>query len=127
MSNLPITALFTFALGMVYLGLITQVILHRRKHRIVHGDGGDTAMKGKMRAQLNAHEQLPLFLIALGVAEIQGAWAWWLTLIGLTFLAGRVAHAYGMTCSVHPMRVIGTSANLSGLILVLLTLFITLF
>ena len=52
--------------------------------------------------------------------------AWWLMLLGLTFLAGRLINAYGMSTGAHQLRVVGTAANLSGLIFVLLTLAITL-
>ena len=126
MTNLALTAFFTLALGGLYIGLIIQVILHRREKRIAHGDGGDKAMRGVIRAQMNAAEQMPIFLIAFAVAEWRGAWAWWLMLLGLTFLVGRLINAYGMSTGAHQLRVVGTAANLSGLIFVLLTLAITL-
>lgn len=117
------TAWFALPLAALYIGLIIQVILHRRSKRIAYGHGEDKRLRGVIRAQVNAGEQIPIFLLIFDLTEATAGPTGWLALIGLAFLAGRVMHAYAMSFGVHQFRRIGTATNLSGLILVTLTLF----
>ena len=129
MDFLPLSAWFAVGLTALYIGLIVQVILVRRRLGVGFGDGGDKRLRGALRAQVNAGEQIPIFLILLGLSELASATAAtglrpWLVFLGLTFLTGRIIHAYGMSFGAHLLRVIGTAANLSALILLGITLFI---
>ena len=122
MEGFVVSSIAALALGSLYLGLIVQVIANRRRHRIGFGDGDNKKLRGALRAQVNASEQIPLFLILLGLSEQLGVDPRWLGLIALLFLIGRLLHSYGMSCLVHRMRVLGTAVNLSSLSAMLLTL-----
>ena len=122
MASLLITSLSALILGTLYLGLIVQVILMRRDRCIGFGDGQDKQMRGALRAQVNAGEQIPIFLILLGLVETQGLPGLWLGLMALTFFIGRLLHGYGMSHLVHRLRIIGTALNLSAFLLILLSL-----
>ncbi len=124
MFDLKMTAWFALPLAALYLGLIIQVILHRRSGKVAYGDGGDKGLRGAIRAQVNAGEQIPIFLLLFALCEATSGPTGWLALIGLVFVAGRFMHAYAMSLGVHRFRVIGTATNLVALILVMVTLLI---
>lgn len=118
------TAWFALPLAALYVGLIVQVILQRRSKRVAYGHGEDKRLRGAIRAQVNAGEQIPIFLLVFALVEATAGPSGWLALIGLAFVAGRFMHAYAMSLGAHQFRVIGTATNLVGLILVTLTLLI---
>jgi uncharacterized membrane protein YecN with MAPEG domain len=90
-----ITALFAGILSLLYIWLSIQVIRTRRIEKVSLGDGGNKKVRRAMRAQANFAEYTPLALLLMGLAELQGATAWWVLVIGLVLLAGRSIHAYG--------------------------------
>ncbi len=122
MEGFIVSSVVAFGLGTLYLGLIVQVISHRRRHRVGFGDGDNKKLRGAIRAQVNAGEQIPLFLILLVLSEQRGVDPLWQGAIALVFLVGRCLHAYGMNCLVHRLRVLGTALNLLSLATMLLTL-----
>jgi len=124
MIDFKMTAWFTVPLAALYVALIVQVILHRRSQRVAYGDGEDKRLRGAIRAQVNAGEQIPIFLAVFALVEATAGASAWLALIGLAFVAGRAMHAYAMSLGVHFFRVIGTATNLSALILVIGTLLV---
>ncbi|HET9510305.1 MAG TPA: MAPEG family protein [Sphingomonas sp.] len=72
---------------------ITQI---RRGRKIFVGDGGDTALVARMRAQANFVEYAPFVLILLALLELArgpSLWAWG---YGLVFVIGRICHVFGM-------------------------------
>lgn len=89
---LIITAWAAVILGALYSVLTFTVIYERRTKRIVHGDAGDKTVMKKIRGHSNAAEQIPLFLILLGLNEyVNGHWI--AALLAMIFIAGRFAHA----------------------------------
>lgn len=127
MNDLFLTAVFSLIFGVLYLALIVRVILQRRSKRVAFGDGEDKLLRGAIRAQVNAGEQLPLFLIVFALCEWRDAATPWLVGVGLIFLAGRLVNAYGMSFLSLRFRVYGTALNLVALISILGTLALTLF
>lgn len=107
----PITAVYAGPLALLFLWLSARVILHRRSLGVSLGAGGDATLERRMRAQANCAEYLPIGLILLGLAEVNGAPGWALHLLGLMLLAGRVAHGVGFTFDDRNMttRVAGTA------------------
>ncbi|MFV2051909.1 MAPEG family protein [Aliiroseovarius sp. YM-037] len=90
---LPITACTALLAGVLYVALTFSVILKRRGDGVVLGDGGDRAMQKRIRGHANAAEQIPLFLIILGLAEMNAAPTIMLIGLALTFGLGRLMHA----------------------------------
>ncbi len=94
-----ITALYAGLLGILYLVLAGFVVGHRRRARVGLGTGGDTALERAVRVHGNFAEYVPLFLLLLLVAELNGAAAWLLHAAALVFVVARLGHALGLSRS----------------------------
>lgn len=94
----------------IYLGLLTllflllsmRVIRARRSERVSIGTGGSKVVERAMRVQANCAEYSIFFMTLQLCAELQGTPGWLLHLLGLGFVAGRVAHAYGLSTEAAP-------------------------
>lgn len=94
---MPVTALYASLLACLFVALSARVIFVRRGARIALGDGGDSDLQRRMRVQGNFAEYAPFALLLLALAESLETPLWALHPIGLSLLAGRCAHAYGMS------------------------------
>jgi uncharacterized protein len=117
-AHLVATPLWAALLALLYLGLTAQVIRARYRTRTALGDGDDPGLARAIRAHANFAEYVPLTLILLILAELQGAWPWLLHLQGAMLLAGRAVHAYGISQvdEVLPRRSIGVALTLVVLV-----------
>lgn len=108
--NPAITALYGGLLGLLFLALCWQVVNHRRKGRVGLGTGGNADLERAIRVHGNFAEYVPLFLVLLLVAELGGAPAWLLHVLGGVFVLSRAAHAWGLSKSggTSPGRFYGT-------------------
>ena len=79
------------------IGLTYQVILQRRSKLIGLGDGSDKMMARAIRIHGNFCENAPFVMALLILLPLLGTASLWLHLIGCLFLAGRMAHAYGLS------------------------------
>lgn len=93
MSVTPVYAAIA-ALLFVFLGY--RVTRLRWAERIALGDGGNRVLLRAIRVHGNFAEYVPLALLLMAFAELQGVPAWGMHLIGLTLLGGRVCHAVGL-------------------------------
>ncbi len=100
--TLAITPIYAGLLALLFLALSLRVVRHRRANQISLMDGGDSKMLQLQRAQANCAEYAPIGLILLLVAELQGAPAAALHLLGSMLLAGRFAH--GLAFLSFPMN-----------------------
>ncbi|MEM1385803.1 MAG: MAPEG family protein [Pseudomonadota bacterium] len=91
------TPVYAALLAVLFLVLSFRVIGARRGARVALGDGGDRALQRRMRVHANFAEYAPLCLILMALAELQDRPGWLINLIGLLLLAGRAAHAYGVS------------------------------
>lgn len=103
-----VTALYAGLLGIVYLVLGGFVVAHRRRARVGLGTGSDTALERAVRVHGNFAEYVPLFLLLLLVAELNGGAAILLYPAGAAFFLARLFHAFGLSQSS------GTSAGRFG-------------
>lgn len=103
-----VTALYAGLLGIVYLVLGGFVVAHRRRARVGLGTGSDTALERAVRVHGNFGEYVPLFLLLLLVAELNGGAAILLYPVGAAFFLARLFHAFGLSQSS------GTSAGRFG-------------
>lgn len=92
-----ITALYAGLLALLYLALSYRVIKQRVNARVLHGDGGDKELILRQRVHANFNEYVPLALILLALAELQGAPIWVMHLLGAGLFIGRLGHAWGMS------------------------------
>ncbi|MBV1868521.1 MAG: MAPEG family protein [Marinosulfonomonas sp.] len=123
---LQITALYGALLGTIMIALSFFVSSMRGKTGISIGDGGDMAMLESMRRHGNFTEIVPMAVILMGLAEVQGAGSGWLHAVGVLLVVGRVAHPLGLSASkmMSPLRIVGslgtTVAVLISIVLILI-------
>ncbi|QCK85175.1 glutathione metabolism protein [Phreatobacter aquaticus] len=94
---MPITAFYAALLVPIFLVLSLRVINGRRDGRVALGDGGDPGLLRRMRVHANFAEYVPLALILIGLAESLGIGRWIIHALGITLLAARLLHAYGVS------------------------------
>ncbi len=92
-----VVALYAALLALLYLGLGLRVIRLRRRLKVAVGDGGQPELQRAVRVHANFAEYVPLALVLLLLAELQGAPAWLLHALGLALLVGRLIHARGVS------------------------------
>ncbi|MBU2866948.1 MAPEG family protein [Pacificibacter marinus] len=93
---LPITSIFACLATMMYIVLAFRIIAIRRAKRISLGDGADPRLETRIRQHGNFNEYVPLTLILMGLAELQGAPTLLMIALGLALLASRIAHVVGL-------------------------------
>ena len=116
---LSITPLYAGLLTLVFLALSVAVI----KQRVAvdkAGDGTDeTALNRSIRVQANFVEHVPLGVILMLCAELQGAPALAIHAMGATLLAARVCHGIGMSRTPQITALRAAGFLLTALMLVL--------
>jgi len=95
--TLIVTPLFAAVAAFMLIWLSYRVVRQRRAKQISVGDANDRILLRAMRAQGNFVEYVPLTLLLMGLAELQGAPLWLVGLLGLALLAGRLLHALGLS------------------------------
>jgi hypothetical protein len=121
---------FRAALAYVALLILGNVVLafgvirQRQRAKVTIGDGDDARLRQWIRAHGNYCENAPFGIAALILLPLVGASAWIVHLVGLSLVAGRAAHAQGLTKTgaESPGRMIGTTLTWLGLIAGALTL-----
>lgn len=110
-----------------WLGMRVGKLRHSLKVSV--GDGGQEPIIRRMRAQANFIENVPLTLLLFALVEAAGKGGVWLAPLGVVFLIGRIAHAYGMDSDTgfRAGRPIGMlTSNLTQLVLVIIGVLIAL-
>lgn len=107
--TLLITSITAALLTFLYVFLGLRVINMRRTGRgPSFGSTGDEQFLRAVRAHANLGEYAPLFLILLGLYELQGGMVWVLSTSAAVFVAGRILHAIGFGfMGTGPWRTIG--------------------
>lgn len=120
MSNLvlSVTPVYAGLLGLLFALLTFNVIRLRWRERVSLLDGGKTVMIQAIRAQGNFIETVPLGLLLMAFAEINGLPAPLLHALGAFILVGRSLHALGVLSSagVTKRRVWGMVMTMSGIV-----------
>ena len=119
--SLPITSLYGAAFGIVMLILWLNVTKRRAKLHVSIGDGGETALHEHIRRHGNFIEWVPLTVILMALAEVQGAAALWLHVAGALALIGRLVHPFGLRAdnAAHPARIVGNLGNILAMALLI--------
>lgn len=95
--SLTATPIYAALLAFVLIFLSLRVIRTRRTAKVALGDGGDQGLLRASRAQANFAEYVPMALLLIGFAELQGAPVLAIHGLGVVLLAGRLVHAYGVS------------------------------
>ncbi len=102
-----ITGLYAALLGLMFLALTHYVIAGRKQYHVGLGDGGNEDLATRVRIHGNFAETVPLVLVLMMLVEMQGAPLLSLHAMGLTLIAGRIAHIVGLRRSILRWRVVG--------------------
>ena len=92
-----IVPIYAAILGILFFGLSIRIIRLRRSLNIGLGDDSNPIMLRAMRVHSNFAEYVPLCLILLGFAELQGTWPIILHVLCIALVLGRLLHAYGVS------------------------------
>lgn len=113
MLIIPITLTMAAAAALINIWLAIRIGRMRTSQKVSVGDGGNEALIRRMRAQANFVENTPFVLAliaALELARFDGVWLW---TVGLVYMAGRIAHGFGMDGgALAKGRMIGTLITL---------------
>lgn len=120
MSPIPITSLYAAALALLVVALLLRVVLLRNRFRVGIGAGGQEVLGRAVRAHANAIETVPLALLLMLLVELGSIAPAWLHGAGIALVAGRGAHALGLSrhAGMSAGRLVGTVLTL-GVILFL--------
>ena len=91
-----IAAGYGLALAMMFIALTIRVVKGRYRAQVSLGDGGYERLQRDNRAHGNFAEQVPLALLLIALAEINGAPAWAIHVLGIALLLARLSHAYAI-------------------------------
>ncbi len=109
---LPITLTIAGAAAILHVWLSLRVSRLRRPLKADLGDGGHEILLRRIRAHANFTENVPLFLILLGLVELATGGSLWLWGAAILFVLARIAHAFGMDRpGANALRVAGIAAN----------------
>jgi Uncharacterized relative of glutathione S-transferase, MAPEG superfamily len=115
MPALPfVTAFYAALIGLLCVVLSLRVSLQRRRKRVSIGDGGDAELERVSRAFGNFAEYAALVLVLLALLEICHGSRVLVHALGICFIVGRLAHAFGLssTTDANPGRAAGALATL---------------
>ena len=93
---LPITLTIAGAAAILHVWLSLRVSRLRRPLDIGVGDGGNEVLLRRIRAHGNFAENVPLFLIVLGLLELATGSDLWLWGAAILFILARLLHVFGM-------------------------------
>ena len=117
-SSVTVTAFYAALAAILLILLSIRVIRARRSQKVAIGDGENLLLRRAMRVQANFTEYTPLALLLIAFAELQGAPAWNIHLLGAILIAARAVHAFGVGREPENLRfrVVGMAATFFVLI-----------
>ena len=96
MFFLPVALITAAAAALINLWLGIRVSQLRLRENIWVGDGGNSRLVARMRAQLNFAEYAPIVLVLIALVELTGAARSYLWVAALVFIIARICHPFGM-------------------------------
>ena len=107
-----ITLLITGCLIIMQLVLTAIVIRDRRRSKVHIDSDGALGLERAIRAHANFTEVTPIFLISLLILELVDSYLWWVFILGVAFILGRILHARSLLVTEarsgsHRGRVVG--------------------
>lgn len=95
--SIATTAIYAALLGIMLVVLSARVVGVRRTKQVALGDGGHPVLLGRIRAQGNFTEYVPMALLLMGFAEALGGAAWLVHGLGIALVIGRLLHALAVS------------------------------
>ena len=121
---LPLTSLSAIINGALLVFMTSGIALFRRRHNISYGDNGHGQFAKRIRGHMNGVEQIPIALILMALAEIQGATTGLLAVVLVCLSVGRLFHAIQFWAAKGPflLRPIGVVLTLLAQIIAIVWL-----
>ena len=118
MQHVPITSLYAALLAMLFVALSARAIRGRRASRLSLGVAGDAVLERIVRVHANFAEYVPIALVLLLLAELDGLAPGLLHLAGLALVTGRAVHAFGVSRTPEDfrLRVAGVATTLTVIV-----------
>jgi hypothetical protein len=113
----PVVASITAGVLIVgQMGLMFAAAMQRRRGRQAIGEGSDPAVIRAVRRHGNYAENAAIFVVVLALLEMMGAGRGFLAVGAAVFVAGRIAHAIGLSLpnTVNPLRIAGVFATIAA-------------
>jgi uncharacterized membrane protein YecN with MAPEG domain len=112
--------------GIMLVVLSVRVADMRRKTQTALGSGGHKMLERRIRVQGNFTEYVPITLLLLAFAEMQGWWRPLLHILCAALLIARIAHAYGVGQEREDIR-IRASATVTTASIIIVTALLLLY
>ena len=114
---LPITLTIAGAAAILHVWLSLRVSQLRRPLKVGVGDGGNEVLLRRIRAHGNFAENVPIFLILLGLLEFATGGDLWLWGAAILFILARLLHVFGMDRpGANWMRVTGVAISWTAIL-----------
>ena len=101
---MTVTPIYAALAAFLLVALSARVIRLRRSARVALGAGENRSLERAIRSHGNFCEYVPLILLLMAIAELQGGPDWRLHLVGLLLLTGRIIHAVGVAQEPEPIK-----------------------
>ncbi len=113
-----VTALYALPLAVIFLVHFFRIAGMRQALHIALGDGGNSELLVRIRRHGNFIEWVPMVLIAMMLAEGNGAPAMYLHASGALLVLGRIIHPLGLKADQpsNPLRFAGNTMNILALV-----------
>ena len=94
---MAITAFYASLLAGLFVYLSLRVIRGRRDGKVALGDGGKDSLLRRIRVHGNFAEYAPMALVLIALAESLRTNDWIIHALGISLVAARALHAYGVS------------------------------
>lgn len=117
-----LTSIYAALLGILLVILSFTVVKHRVRAKVGIGHGDNEMLLRAIRTHANFIEYVPISLILLFLAELNGASALLLNINGVALVLARLLHALGLyrSSGASVPRILGT--NITWLVILVLSL-----
>lgn len=124
-----ITSLYCVPLAVIFLFHFFRIASMRQELQIAFGDGGNLELLLRIRRHGNFCEWVPMVLIAMLLAEGNGAPAMYLHASGALLVLGRLIHPFGIQTdqASNPLRFAGNTMNILALVIAVVCILMTRF
>jgi uncharacterized protein len=96
MHTIQITSIYAAVLAIIMIALSSHVSAQRGKANVSILDGGNSELQLRIRRHGNFVENVPMALLVMLLAELDGVGATWIHAAGVLLIVGRILHAIGL-------------------------------
>jgi uncharacterized protein len=97
MTSILITSIYAALLAIIMIALSSHVSAQRGKAKVSILDGGNAELQLRMRRHGNFVENVPMALLLMALAELDGVGHNWIHAAGVLLVIGRILHAMGLS------------------------------